>query len=46
MESPMTTIGELDAEPVPVLPKVDPQLALKLVMGLLPDEPGVKEMVA
>ena len=46
MESPMTTIGELAAAPMPVLPKVDPQVALKLVIGLLPAEPGVKEMVA
>ena len=40
-----TTIGEVWLDAMPGFPKFDPQVALKLVMGLLPDGPGVNEIV-
>ena len=45
MESLVTVIGEVDLDAVPGFPKSDPQSAVKLVMGLLPDDPGVNEIV-
>lgn len=45
MESPVTVIGEAIPVAIWLLPKYDAQVAVKLVMGLLPLDPGVNEIV-